>query len=272
MRLTPFLHARAPRAVLICKRPVRAAEWLAMKLLDQFERDGDRLFRWRSYLPLVLVPVVIAGVITTAPPFSTRQAERLWELASVCLALTGLALRVWAVGSAPQGTSERSTVNPRASQLRTSGPYSLVRHPLYVANGLMALGLSLFPGVWYLPVILVATFLLYYERIAVREEAFLLERFGAEFESWAARVPACVPRFANYTRSTTPYSWKKVLRHEFHGLLVIAASAFVFDALQESWRARAWQADAIWLWFAVASAVLFAVFTVLKKGTGLLKS
>ena len=34
----------------------------------------------------------------------------------------------------------------------------------------------------------------------------------------------------------------------------------------------AWQADAIWLWFAAASAVLFAVFTVLKKGTGLLES
>jgi protein-S-isoprenylcysteine O-methyltransferase Ste14 len=243
-----------------------------MKLLDQFVRDGDRLFRWRSYLPLALVPVVIAGVMTTAAPFSTRQAERLWEVASVCLALIGLALRVWAVGSAPKGTSERSTVNPRASQLRTSGPYSMVRHPLYVANGLMALGLSMFPGVWYLPVILVATFLLYYERIAAREEAFLLERFGAEFESWAARVPACVPRFATYTPSTTAFSWKKVLRHEFHGLMVIAACAFVFDALQESWRVRAWQSDALWLWFAVVSAVFFAVFAVLKKRTGLLKS
>jgi len=50
-----------------------------MRLLDQFVQDGDRLFRWRSYLPLVLIPVVIAGVITSAPPFSTRAAERAWE-------------------------------------------------------------------------------------------------------------------------------------------------------------------------------------------------
>jgi protein-S-isoprenylcysteine O-methyltransferase Ste14 len=240
-----------------------------MKLLDQLVQDGDRLFRWRSYLPLVLIPVVIAGVMTTAPPFSTRVGERIWESVSVAVALAGLALRVWAVGSAPSGTSERSTVNPRASELRTTGPYSIIRHPLYVANGLMVFGLSLFPGIWYLPVILVLAAWLYYERIAIREEAFLAERFGAEFETWASRVPACRPSLASYTRSAIPYSWRKVLRHEFHGLLVIAAGAFVFDAVQESRRAGAWRADGPWLWFCAASAVLFLVFAALKRGTRL---
>jgi len=265
-------YAPVEQHVLICKRGVPTAEWLRMKLLDQFVRDGDRLFRWRSYLPLLLVPVLVAGVMTTAPPFSSRDAERIWEAISVAVALCGLALRVWAVGSAPSGTSERSTVNPRASQLRTSGVYSVVRHPLYVANGLMALGLSVFPGVWYLPIVLVTATLLYYERIAVREEAFLLDRFGGEFESWAARVPAFVPSFSTYERSTAPFSWKKVLRHEFHGLLVVAAGACVFDALQESWRARAWQVDAPWVWFCGVGAVLFLIFAVLKKGTRLLES
>ncbi|MFO7695199.1 MAG: isoprenylcysteine carboxylmethyltransferase family protein [Vicinamibacterales bacterium] len=242
-----------------------------MKILDQLVQDGDRLFRWRSYLPLIFIPIVIAGVMTTAPPFSTRLGERIWEAASVAVALAGLLLRVWAVGSAPSGTSERSTVNPRASQLRTTGPYSIVRHPLYLANGLMALGLSLFPGVWYLPIILVLATWLYYERIAIREEAFLADRFGSEFDAWSSRVRASRPSFAGYTRSAIPFSWKKVLRHEFHGLLVVAAGAFVFDALQESWRARAWRADAPWLWFVAASAVLFAIFVALKRGTRLLE-
>jgi protein-S-isoprenylcysteine O-methyltransferase Ste14 len=240
-----------------------------MRLVDQFVRDGDRLFRWRSYLPLVFVPVVIAGVVTSAPPFSTMVAERVWELASVAIALAGLGLRVWAVGSAPPGTSERSTVNPRASQLRTTGPYSLMRHPLYVANGVMAFGLSLFPGIWYLPVVLVLATLLYYERIAIREEAFLAGRFGADFDAWSARVPACRPSLGTYRRSAIPYSWKKVLRHEFHGLLVIAAGAFVFDALQERARSGAWRVDVPWAWFFAASAALFLVFAALKRGTRL---
>lgn len=240
-----------------------------MKLLDQLVRDGDRLFRWRSYLPLVLIPAVIAGVLTTTPPFSTRMVERGWEIASVAVALAGLALRVWAVGSAPSGTSERSTVNPRASQLRTTGPYSVVRHPLYAANGMMAFGLSLFPGIWYLPVILVLATWLYYERIAIREEAFLAGRFGAEFDAWSSRVPACRPSFAAFERSAIPYSWKKVLRHEFHGLLVVASGAFAFDAMQESRRAGEWRVDAPWLWFFAASAALFLIFAALKRGTRL---
>ena len=242
-----------------------------MKILDQFVRDGDRLFRWRSYFPLVLVPVLVAGVMSTRTPFSTRPAERAWEALSVAIALAGLGLRVWAVGSAPAGTSERSTTSPRASELRTSGVYSIVRHPLYVANGLMALGLALFPGVWYLPIILVTATLLYYERIAAREEAFLIERFGGTFEAWAAQVPALVPSFARYVPETRAFSWKKVLRHEFHGLLVIAAGAFVLDAFQESWRARAWRADAPWTWFVGASAALFLVFAALKRGTRVLE-
>jgi protein-S-isoprenylcysteine O-methyltransferase Ste14 len=242
-----------------------------MKILDQFVRDGDRLFRWRSYFPLLLVPVLVAGVMTSPAPFSTRAAERAWEIFSVAIALAGLGLRVWAVGSAPAGTSERSTTNPRASELRTSGVYSVMRHPLYVANGLMALGLSLFPGVWYLPIVLVIATLLYYERIAAREEAFLAERFGDGFEAWAAGVPAVIPSFSRYAPSRTSFSWKKVLRHEFHGLLVIAAGAFVLDHLQESWRARAWRVDELWAWCFGVSAVLFLVFAALKRGTRVLE-
>jgi protein-S-isoprenylcysteine O-methyltransferase Ste14 len=244
----------------------------AMRILDRFVRDGDRLFRWRSYFPLLMAPVLLVGLLTSVPPFASATQERFWEVFSVLVALAGLGVRVWAVGSGPAGTSERSTVNPRASELRTSGPYSVVRHPLYLANGLMALGLALFPGIWYLPVILVLSTLLYYERIAAREEAFLIETFGPVFDAWAVRVPAIVPSMASYVKATTPFSWKKVARHEFHGLMVIAAGAFVLDGAQESLRAGRWMVDEIWLWFFAASAVIFVVMTAVKKGTRLLES
>ena len=244
----------------------------AMRLVDRFVNDGDRLFRWRSYFPLLMAPVLLAGLLTSPSPFASAMQERFWEALSILVALSGLGLRVWAVGSAPSGTSERSTVNPRASVLRTSGPYSVVRHPLYLANGLMALGLALFPGIWYLPIILVLSTLLYYERIAVHEEVFLIETFGPAFDAWADRVPAIVPSIAGYVRTTTPFSWKKVARHEFHGLMVVAAGAFVLDGAQESWRAGAWLVDGVWLWFFGVSAVLFVGSIALKKGTRLLES
>jgi protein-S-isoprenylcysteine O-methyltransferase Ste14 len=198
--------------------------------------------------------------------------ERAWEVLAVLVALAGVALRVWAVGTAPSGTSERSTTSPRASQLRTSGLYSMLRHPLYLANGLMGLGIALFPGIWYLPPIVVLGTLLYYERIAAREEQFLTQQFGPEFQAWADRVPAIVPAFGHRVPSIQPMSWRKVLRGEFHGLLVVAASVFVLDVAQAWRRTRGWAADPIWTWTLIVVAALFLIARFLKKSTNLLTS
>jgi protein-S-isoprenylcysteine O-methyltransferase Ste14 len=243
-----------------------------MTILEQFLRDGDRLFRWRSHFPLLMVPVLVAGVIERPQPFSSMVVERAWEVLAVLVALAGVALRVWAVGTAPSGTSERSTTSPRASQLRTSGLYSMLRHPLYLANGLMGLGIALFPGIWYLPPIVVLGTLLYYERIAAREEQFLTQQFGSEFHAWADRVPAIVPAFGQRVPSIQPMSWRKVLRGEFHGLLVVAASVFVLDVAQAWSRTRGWAADPIWTWTLIVVAALFLIARFLKKSTNLLTS
>jgi protein-S-isoprenylcysteine O-methyltransferase Ste14 len=243
-----------------------------MRILDQFLRDGDRLFRWRSYGPIALVPVLLTGIVTTDVPFASKNAERGWELLAVAVAVAGLALRAWAVGTAPPGTSERSTVNPRASQLRTDGLYSTLRHPLYLANGLMVLGIALFPGVWFLPLIAVLATMLYYERIAAREEQFLDGQFGETFREWASRVPAIVPQLNTYVASATSISWRKVLRDEFHGLLVIAASVGVLDVAQEWQRHRGWSSpDPLWAWVLVTTAGAFAVTQILKKTTRVLE-
>lgn len=243
-----------------------------MTILEQFLRDGDRLFRWRSHFPLLFVPVLVGGVFLEDQPFGTVGAERAWEAFSVALALAGLVIRAWAVGTAPAGTSERSTVNPRASELRTTGLYSMVRHPLYLANGLMALGIALFPGIWYLPLIVGLGTLLYYERIAAREEQFLDGLFGSAFREWASRVPAIVPQFAGRIPSTTAMSWRKILRSEFYGLLVITASVFVLDFAQTWSRSRTFRPDPIWTWVFVATAAMFLVVRTLKKSTRMLEA
>lgn len=240
-----------------------------MTIIDQFLRDGDRLFRWRSYFPLVLVPVVLTGVADSPVVFATVAAERAWEMVAVAVALAGLVLRIVAVGSAPSGTSERSTVAPRASELRTSGVYSVLRHPLYLANGLMALGIALFPGVWYLPLIVLAGTTLYYERIAAREEQFLEGLFGEHFQAWCRQVPAVVPRMAGWRPSATPFSWRKVVRSEVYGLVTITASMFVVDVAQAWMRTRTWSPDALWAGTFLVTGVLMLTVRTLKKTTRL---
>src|SRR6185503_9760526 len=131
---------------------------------------GDFLFRWRSYLPLVLLPVVALAVTWSQFPLRTRFGDLAWELGSVAVALCGLAVRVVAVGFAAPGTSGRNTREQKARSLNTTGLYSVVRHPLYVGNGIIAVGLALFPHSWFAPPAVGLLTIAYYACIALREE------------------------------------------------------------------------------------------------------
>src|SRR5688572_28326096 len=147
-------------------------------------------------MPLLLVPLFVLSVFDdrAATPFA-------WELVCFAVALSGLLLRAFVVGTAPQGASTRGTRRPTADSLSTLGAYSIVRHPLYLANTLVALGCSLLAGTWYLPAIVVLLSFIYHERIAAREEAFLQSTFGDSFRGWASEVPAMVPALGGYRPS-----------------------------------------------------------------------
>jgi protein-S-isoprenylcysteine O-methyltransferase Ste14 len=238
-----------------------------MRLSDHFVRSGDALFRHRGQLPLLMLPVFALGMLDARLPADLPAATKVLQAAAVALALCGLLIRVLAVGTAPEGTSERSTTSPRASRLRTTGFYSIVRHPLYLGNTMTAVGLGAFTTRWYVPVIVLLLGLLYHERIAAREEAFLEQRFGDEFRRWAERVPAMIPRLSAYVPSDTPFVWKRVLGREFHGLMAIASVVFVLDLSRRALAGANLRPDPVWGWFFAISAAVFVGFTVLKKTT-----
>jgi protein-S-isoprenylcysteine O-methyltransferase Ste14 len=240
-----------------------------VKLLDQIPRSGDWLFRWRGQLPLLMLPLFLLGLLDAGLPDPVPPAARSWQIASLAIALAGLAVRVVAIGTAPAGTSERSTTNPRASELRTTGVYSVVRHPLYLGNTLTAVGFACFATVWYLPVIVALLGILYHERIAAREEVFLEGRFGETFLKWADEVPAMIPRLAGYTRSTTPFVFRRVAGREFHGLFVIGAVLFVLDVARAALATGRLVWDPLWTGLFVVTAAIFVVCSVLKKTTKL---
>jgi protein-S-isoprenylcysteine O-methyltransferase Ste14 len=243
-----------------------------LRLLDHFSRSGDFCFRWRSYLPLLLLPVFLLGVADAAGRPAPGAWGRVWQAGCFLISLAGLAIRVITIGTAPAGTSERSTRDPRASVLNTAGAYSVVRHPLYLGNSLVALGLACLPGVWYLPVIVALASLLYHERIAAREERFLEERFGDEFRRWADTVSAMVPAPGRYRPPATPFRWRRVLGREFHALFVIGAGFFVLDLGRRFAATGRVSVDPIWTAVAVATALVFIVMTAVKKTTRLLRA
>ena len=233
-----------------------------MTLFEHLRHSGQLLFRWRSFIPLVLLPMLLLPFV-----LAHGTALRLsWEVFAASTALAGEAIRFYASGTAPAGTSERSTTAPRAAILNTTGIYSIVRHPLYIANTLTMVGLGLFPGRWELPVIILLASLLYYERIALHEEAFLEGRFGSEFHAYAARVRALVPGFSAYESPQRAFSLMRAVEREFNGVLAIAASLFVLDLFDDSTSWRDLHVSLVWTTFLIAASVLFVVMTIRKRG------
>jgi protein-S-isoprenylcysteine O-methyltransferase Ste14 len=74
-----------------------------------------------------------------------------------------------------------------------SGPYSVVRHPIYAGIFAMLLATGFLLARWPVLVIGVVLFLVGTEIRVRAEEKLLRSRFGEEFEAYARRVSAYVP-------------------------------------------------------------------------------
>ena len=238
-----------------------------MGMREEFEAAGNWLFRRRGYLPLLLFPMLLfAAALATVPEYLGRS----WEALCAGLALTGLALRVATVGFAPKDTSQRNTGRPQAEALNTTGLYSLVRHPLYVGNFLMWLGVALFPGAWWPPVIVSLVFWLYYERIMFAEEEFLRRRFGSDYTAWAADTPAFLPRLRHWRSPDARFSLLTVLRREHSSLLALIASLTTLELVSDHAATGRLALDPVWGTALATTLALCLAIRTLKHRTRLL--
>jgi protein-S-isoprenylcysteine O-methyltransferase Ste14 len=105
---------------------------------------------------------------------------------------------VWICGTAARTLGKQWTYVARVVEghkLITEGPYRWVRNPIYTGMLGMLLATNLAVSRWWAAPIALALFLIG-NQIRIRsEEKLLREAFGAEFDDYARRVPAIVPRF-----------------------------------------------------------------------------
>src|SRR6185503_18333246 len=80
--------------------------------------------------------------------------------------LAGIALHLWAKGCLHQ-----------EKEVTVGGPYRFVRHPFYLGNAFLDLGIVLMSGSWILQVALPVWWLVIYLRTMRQEEARMVELF-----------------------------------------------------------------------------------------------
>ncbi|WP_432412778.1 methyltransferase family protein [Rasiella sp. SM2506] len=241
-----------------------------MALQEELKTQGDFLFKNRSYLPLVILGVGLSVYIHTE--YFEIETPETWFSESfeyICLgvSLIGLLIRVITVGHTPKNTSGRNTNEGQlAAELNTTGIYSMVRHPLYLGNFFMWLGVAMLTENAWFSIAFVFFYAFYYERIMYAEENFLRNKFGQVYLNWAARVPAFLPSFKNYSKAKYPFSLKKVLKKEKNGLCAVFLLFWIFDVVGDFVEKEPFEFETgFWFYGAIITTVLYLVLKVMKK-------
>lgn len=193
-----------------------------MALIQSFEKSGNLLFKYRGQIPVLVMLLAIPLLFGSNRIFYFQLFMGEWQVLrivftvlAVLISLAGLALRAYTVSTTPKGTSGRNTSGQVAKTLNTKGIYSIVRHPLYLANYLIWAGVLVFMMNIYVFIIVSLIYWIYYERIMFAEEAYLRQQFGEAFEEWSARVPAFVPKFSLFQKGDLQFSFKTFVRREY---------------------------------------------------------
>ena len=193
---------------------------------------GRFLFRWRSFTPVLLLAAAVPLLVRSRGPASPA-----WLYLGLLLCVAGQALRAWVLGQVPDGTSGQNE-KLIATSLNTAGPYALTRNPLYLGNLCITLGLCAAAHDPWLLLLAAALFWLQYRAIIAAEEDFLRSRFGAEFDSYCARVPRFWPALRR-AGASRPWDFRRALRKEHNpaaSWIALAIALVASDHLHQSMR------------------------------------
>ncbi len=183
----------------------------------------DLVFKNRGAL---LVSVAAALLVFGRPSLVSA-------IVGIGIAAMGEALRIWAVGYS--GETTRADV-VTAAALITAGPYAIVRNPLYLANGIIAIGFWFaFSGDvawWQAALLLIFTLAAVagvYGTIIPHEERYLAKVFGPRYSVYMGSVPRILPRGKGMPVKEQAGTWHRsvISRAEvttllFFGLMIVA--------------------------------------------------
>ncbi|MFK7755638.1 MAG: isoprenylcysteine carboxylmethyltransferase family protein [Flavobacteriales bacterium] len=245
-----------------------------MALIEEFDKTGNWLFRWRSFLPLFLYALAFLVVVfgdTSHVPHDNLE----WSLVCLAISLFGQLIRAITIGNTPKSTSGRNTkAGQVADVLNTKGIYSTVRHPLYVGNFFMWLGIVIYVGNWWFTATIVLLFWLYYERIMFAEEHFLRKKFGQTYLNWAEKTPAFMPRITQWKNADMQFSMRNVLKREYNGFFAVFVSFLLVNILRNYTEYTSLKLehliDSWWLWLTAGAFIIFITLRTLKKTTKVL--
>jgi protein-S-isoprenylcysteine O-methyltransferase Ste14 len=133
------------------------------------------------------------GLLLVAVCANFARPDSGWVVFGLVVAVAGQLFRIYAAGFIHKN-----------KQLASTGPYALVRHPLYLGNFLILIGFTIASFNLYVTIAVVLFFLIWYPAAIAYEDSKLENIFQDEWREWSKNIRAIVPgrfRFADLKAS-----------------------------------------------------------------------
>lgn len=236
---------------------------------QELARSGEMLFKIRGkYLRYIItVGAVIAYFSGKLGPFSSESANYAWFALSLCVALAGALIRIVTSGHAALGTSGVNKVAAIAAELNTTGPYSLVRNPLYLGRIVNFTGIAMLSGSLVYGMLIFFISVLVYQRISVYEEEFLRKEFGEAHTKWASEVPFLLPRLKGWIKPKYPFWVKRCIWRENKKIFWLATAIVLYDLARRGFDLSKLPDNLIWYYLYGVLVLAWVAIRLLRRYT-----
>lgn len=166
---------------------------LSAGVVKRIKKAESRLERFIHLTLSSLAFVILFSPWFRAGPLGRRflPQNQITFLTGALLLLAGLGFAVWA--RLHLGTNWSATVSLKEGhRLIQTGPYALVRHPIYTGIITAVTGNAVVLGEWR-GLVAAALLMAVYFFKSRREERFLVSEFGEEYLCYQKRVKALIP-------------------------------------------------------------------------------
>jgi protein-S-isoprenylcysteine O-methyltransferase Ste14 len=156
------------------------------------EGRGMYLLRWVMFILLITLLVLYA----VNPPWMGWIFLPIWawlRWLGFAIGATGLALLAWSELELGRFWSAQLQLR-KGHRLVTSGPYAVIRHPLYTGLFGYAVGIGLLSAHWGFILLSIVIIFGFVNRIP-REEKMLIEQFGDEYIHYRHQTGMFLPKF-----------------------------------------------------------------------------
>ncbi|MCX5712308.1 MAG: isoprenylcysteine carboxylmethyltransferase family protein [Candidatus Omnitrophica bacterium] len=118
------------------------------------------------------------------------EYDILFQIAGMLIMLLGITFRAASRGF-------KSEHSGSGKSLVVSGPYSIVRNPMYLGISCIALGVILIMFQWWVLVVFAGFFISRYITLIYKEEKLLKSSFGQQYDDYQKKVPRLIPNLGS---------------------------------------------------------------------------